>query len=1107
MFVRPVVFACSALMLLDMTHDIPDGIGGDTAAVICPDPMSASVTPDGGTASWQSNTNGHTATFYVFNAGGCTDTYTISYTAGVPISGVSLNHTTLSVAPGGSDSVIATYNVGSPGVGVLKLKAQGNTTGSDGKKGLDSGYVTVTVTGPTPTSLLPYSANLKGTSDGLSYAHVTPAVGSMGTSQSLSLVYNSNAARPISLIMIDAGPTSPTPTTYQLQVQLISNSTLLTLMNGSTSVFYVAASVADRLTAAIDAKANGLATGSYPVRLLLTTYFSGSTRVDTISTRILVNDQTTSPFGAGVGLAGIGRLYGSGTNTGRLLIDGSGAMEYFDRTCAGCAFVSPAGVAATFVSYGSNRDSVFRLTSLDGSFVEFDSLGHLVRHNVLPSIQNLTFTWTNDTLRSVTDASGRGFTLTYSGGFLTQMTDFAGRRTSTTVANGLLVKVTDPDGGVDSLSYNANKQLIQLNSRTSGVWNYGYNALQQADTVRAPSATDYTGANVRPTSTVVTAAERQWQPSVPGTSLGAPKGSIGPDTIYSVSTDPLGNVSKIQADRFQLPTKAVDALGQITTVARDTLGNATVVREPAGHVTTATYTGYLLTASYDSTTHQVVQYTYGRTTANRGASTHFGWQDPDPNAGENRISLPAIKDSTLPASQRMYNILGDPTAGGNLPAVDGKYTIQFKLTATTPTLGSGQNSTITAYLTEEYSTNSGTSWTSLSGTLSVVATRSTPGVTATTQVFSPTLTISGGGPLWIRLILRGASNGNVGGGQVKVQVYDLTDWGTDPYPVTWFKDGGQTPQQLLAVQGGQSRVDYFYHDGTVGPAGTLKQEYVGNTLAPGTVPLGGAVLANHYPNAYGQDTLVIDGGGHRASWLYASSGAGGNLTQKKDALGHTTTFHYNTYGLVDSTTFPNAVKVGTAYDSLNRVTRSRNGLGYLTQSTYGATGLTRVTDAKGQVYKYDRNAWGFIIAQHDLGDTTKADSLKYDAAGNPRVAISRRLDTITLTYDQLGRLRTRSGPDFPAESLSYGLLSAGGSWVVATSSNGRDSLAYDKLGRLVYARQRLPGDTTTYALSYTYDSTGHLTNRSAPILGSTGRWVFRKDLGVLDTVCVVGTRS
>jgi RHS repeat-associated protein len=1082
--------------------------GHKAAAPICPDPMSASVTPDGGTASWQSNTNGHTATFTVYNNGTCADTYTISYTAGAPISGVSLDHSSLSVAPGSSDSVIATYNVGTPGVGVLNLKAQGSVTGSDGRKAVDNGYVTVTVTGPTPTSLLPYSANLNGASDGVSYAHATPAVGSMGTSQSLSLVYNSAAARPVSVISFDAtGPTSPAPTTYQVQVQLVSNSTLLTLMNGptSTSVFYAATpGIADRLTVAIDAKANGLPTGSHPVRVFLTTYFPASTRVDTISTRILVNDQTASPYGAGVGLAGIGRLYGTGTNTGRLLVDGSGAMEYFDRTCSGCAFISPAGESGILVSYGASRDSVFRLTALDGSFAEFDSLGQLARHYVLAGIQDLTFTWKSntlatDTLVSVTDASGRGFTLTYGAGSI-QLTDFAGRTTTATLANGLLTKVSDPDGGIDSLSYNANKQLVQLNSRTGGVWNYGYNALQQGDTIRAPSATDYTGTSVRPTTTVVTAAEISWQPSITGQLLSSPKGSIRADTVYTASSDPLGNVTKQQGDRFGLPTKVIDALGQISTITRDTNGNATLTRDPTGHVMTATYTGYFLTTQYDSATGQTVTYTYGRSTANQGAN--FGWVDPDGVAeGENRISLNATQDSTLlPASKRIYNILGDPTAGSNLPALDGNYSVQFQLTATTPTLGQGQNSTINAYITTEYSTNSGASWTSAAPGAQVTASRSTPGVTATNQVFTRTLTFSGGPPVWIRLILRGTSSGNASGGQVKLQVCGTVG----PFPIVWFKDGGQTPPRLLAVQRGASRIDYSYHDGSQAPAGTLKQEYVGNSLAPGSVPQDGAVVATHYPNSYGQDTLVVDGGGHQSRWTYAAVGSGGNLLQTKDALGHVTTFHYNAYGLADTTTLANGVKFGTAYDSLNRVKQTRNGLGFVTQYAYGSTGLTRVTDPKSQVYKFGLNAWGAVVAQHDLGDTTKVDSLKYDAGGQQRIAITRRGDMVTLTYDQLGRLRTRSGPDFPAESLSYGLLAAGGSWMVASSSNGRDSLAYDKAGRLVYANQVFPGDTTRYAMSYTYDSTGHLINRSAPPLGSPARWVYRKALGVLDTMCAVG---
>src|SRR5439155_17398263 len=170
---------------------------------------------------------------------------------------------------------------------------------------------------------------------------------------------------------------------------------------------------------------------------------------------------------------------------------------------------------------------------------------------------------------------------------------------------GLLVKVTDADGGKDSLIYNSNNLLTRLNSRTGGVWNYGYNPLFQGDTVLAPADTDYTHASVQPRTTVVTAAEVQWQPSIAGTSSSAPKGSVRPDTVYAFSRDPLGRVTKAQFDRFGQPTKVVDPLGEVTTITRDTLGNATKMHTPTGHVTTATYVGYFLTTSYDSATGQL----------------------------------------------------------------------------------------------------------------------------------------------------------------------------------------------------------------------------------------------------------------------------------------------------------------------------------------------------------------------------------------------------------------------------------------------------------------------------------------------------------------------
>jgi len=153
-FVRSAAFATSLVLLVGPVHPSESlrhpGLNGGLTALPCPSPMSVAVTPDGGSVSWQANTNGHTTTFTVNNTSNCNDTYTLSSTAGAPISGVSLSRTSLPVNAHSSGTVTATYNVGSPGTGVLKVKAQGSTLGSDGLKAADSGDVSVTATPPPP---------------------------------------------------------------------------------------------------------------------------------------------------------------------------------------------------------------------------------------------------------------------------------------------------------------------------------------------------------------------------------------------------------------------------------------------------------------------------------------------------------------------------------------------------------------------------------------------------------------------------------------------------------------------------------------------------------------------------------------------------------------------------------------------------------------------------------------------------------------------------------------------------------------------------------------------------------------------------------------------
>src|SRR5204862_4233581 len=119
---------------------------------------SVSVIPDGTARSWP-NWTSHVDTFTVTNTStDCSDTYAMSYTATGPLYGVTLNKTTAFLNPLASTKVVATYSVGDPAAGVLKLKALGTNAGSGVS---DTSWFNVTATQPPGSpraDLTPYNA-------------------------------------------------------------------------------------------------------------------------------------------------------------------------------------------------------------------------------------------------------------------------------------------------------------------------------------------------------------------------------------------------------------------------------------------------------------------------------------------------------------------------------------------------------------------------------------------------------------------------------------------------------------------------------------------------------------------------------------------------------------------------------------------------------------------------------------------------------------------------------------------------------------------------------------------------------------------------------------
>lgn len=578
---------------------------------------AVAVTPDAGNLNVAANTTGLTTTFTVTNTGSNnTSTYELS------CSGPS----TCSVAPasvplsaGYSANLTVTYATGPAGVDSLFVFAEDveNEVSDYGKKQL-----TMTGAGRPVISASPHAASARITGACLAacfdaiYERGGPGYVSLGTARAVGLIYNSGTHRPMPAVTVDVtkNAQSTLPNYYKLQVS--ASGTLLTLANGTTSVYFTAnGSGLTRLVAPVDAGANGLGTGAHSIHVIVEARYTSPAinLVDTIATRLLVHDRRKSVFGAGVGLTGYLRLHllaGSSV----LVTDGDGSTFYYEYCAGGCGsetYRTPGGTSAR-LSYNWTTLK-YRLTALDSSYVEFNSQGKMTKAvDRFGNTTTLSYAsgGADSLLRAITDPMGKIDSLCYGAGCGTSgklseirsLGGTAGSRTMTVLmdAAGRLIRFTDPDNLSDSLAYNSDSLLAGVYNRGDYRTDLSYDALRRLDSVQAPSITLHDGSSGRPTITLTAAERVLWQPTITGTSEGSAKAGIWPDTLRASLADPLGSVSRFALDRFGGVTKAVDPFGAVTTFTRDTAGRVTQAVEPNGRSVTNTFTGYDLTRVVDA---------------------------------------------------------------------------------------------------------------------------------------------------------------------------------------------------------------------------------------------------------------------------------------------------------------------------------------------------------------------------------------------------------------------------------------------------------------------------------------------------------------------------
>ena len=355
--------------------------------------------------------------------------------------------------------------------------------------------------------------------------------------------------------------------------------------------------------------------------------------------------------------------------------------------------------------------------------------------------------------------------------------------------------------------------------------------------------------------------------------------------------------------------------------------------------------------------------------------------------------------------------------------------------------------------------------------------------------------------------------------------------------------------QPLSVTDAMSRVTTINRNGGMFPSSILYPEggtdnftFAGGLLTSQT--LAGQPTANFHYGAYARadsaggtgwaSARASIGPGGRVDWtrvgpddslrVYHFYDTRGRVARDSDQAGHVTTYHYDAkFGNLDSVTAPGSryTKVlfdgygrdsaqqsnsepqrRTLYDVMNRVVQAYDGVNTSpTSFAYDKLFLIRVQDAKGQVYRFKKNALGWTERRYDPADTlTRYDSATYDAGGQLHSWTNRRGQQINYTYDALGRLTSKSGTNTSTDSLSY---STDGKIAVMWNAVERDSVIADSTGWVKSVVTRVSGQR--FQIDYKPNSIQQVDSvqvSGGGITFAARHYGWNRTFGTLDTISV-----
>ena len=668
-------------------------------------------------------------------------------------------------------------------------------------------------------------------------------------------------------------------------------------------------------------------------------------------------------------------------NSGAVTIKEADGQEHvFQPGATAGSYVPPSGVYDVLAKTGTNT---YALTKPDQTVLSF---GPIPLNPVLVR------------LLSITDKNSNAQTLSYD-------------------ANGNLITFTDVGGGTFSFTYDALNHITSLHDAALGrTLAYGYDAgngnlTSFTDPTSSVSHYIYNSSNQLSTATdgranVAINQTFDSQGGVLSTGHGSScPGTYSYDDVNHITTftDALGHVTRFFYDSSSRLTKTVNAIGAQTTFAYDVNNNVTGVTNPLGKTTSFTYDSHgNRTSITDALTHLTAfvfdtkNNLLSLTDAN-GNATHYTY--------DAHGNLTTVLDAAGGTTQFTYDSRGNKVTFTNANGKITSYTYNpaNRLLNATDPLGKTE------------------AWTYDAGGRMLTHTEAAGNVRSLTyDALSRVTSVS---------YVQGAL-------------------AQEASPVTYTYDANSNRTSMTDSNGA---TNYTYD--------ALNRPTAISFPTASFPPIGATVSYSYDCN---DNRTAMTYGGKIISYTYD---ANNRMSSVLDST-RTTSYSYDLADNLLSSSYPNGGSVGYSYDDAGRIRRVTNF--FAGSSTATSTPIssftyvldnvgnrTQITDGSGKVTAL---AYDSLYRVTRATVASKATSYTYDAVGN-RLTMKAPSISVTYNYDAGDRLLSDGTTTFIYDD-NGNLLSSG-------AGAGQVTYSYDSADRLVSVTGGL------VANSFSYDGDGH----------------------------------